>query len=523
MELHDVELLHLAAARRDLATGSMSPLAARRAVIVIIFATALVRFWLAASTGLGIDESYMVTNAREFALGYVDHPPLHVWIAGLAQIVFQSDAPIFVRAPFILLFAGSTWLMYRLTERLFGSAAAVWAVVTLNIVPVFSLADATWVLPDGPLIFFLLAAANTLARVLFDDTAPAHPALWWTAAGVLGGLALLSKYTAVLFFAAVFLFLLSTNAGRRWLRTPGPWFGVLAALIVFSPAFIWNVERGFAGFAFQGARMTRALPNESYIFQALAGQLLYLTPWLLVPLAISLVNGLRAGREEPRGWFLAVLAVVPVAVFTVGALLVASLPHWPMPGWLLAIPLFGRDAATLALRRPVFARSYIAAAAAVFAILIVAFGIQASRGGLIPSDVVAANPAIDPTTDLIDWRELRDGLNERGLLDSDLVVASPHWTYAGKVSYALGDGVPVLCLCRDQQQFAFRDDWRDWLGRDVLIVAPRHAGERTSAGLGGFFDALEPLPPLAISRGGETVITLDLNLGRNLKIPLEIR
>ncbi len=58
-----------------------------------------------------------------------------------------------VRLPFILLFAGTTWLMYRLTARLFGEPAGLWAAVLLNLSLVFSITSGGWVLPDGPLMF----------------------------------------------------------------------------------------------------------------------------------------------------------------------------------------------------------------------------------------------------------------------------------------------------------------------------------------------------------------------------------
>lgn len=496
----------------------MSRIAARRAVVAIILGSLFVRVLLAGITGLGYDESYTVGNARQLLLGYVDHPPLHVWIAWLAQTALANDAALVVRLPFILLFAGSTWLIYRLTERLFGPAAGVWAVIVLNLAPVFSLAHASWVLPDGPLIFFLLAAANAVARILLDDTPPAQPVAWWVFAGALGGLALLSKYSAIFLFIAVFAYLLTVSSARRQLATAGPWLGVLAAIVVFAPAIVWNAEHGFAGFLFQGSRIAGGSVNAGRMIQEIGGQLLYLTPWLAVPLAISLLAALRAGRGDQRGWFLALLAIGPIAVFTLSALFARSLPHWSMPGWLFAIPLFGRDAAALAMRRPTFARGYMAAAAGVFAVLLAAFAIQATQGWLVPKSIVAANPAADPTTDLIDWRELREVMQARGMLGPDAIVASTHWLYAGKASYALGVGVPVLCLCGDQQQFAFRDDRRAWIGRDVVVVAPAHA-RGAWAVASAYFDDLENLGAVDITRGGETALSLEFKLGRNLRFP----
>src|SRR3972149_5556328 len=132
-------------------------MSAGRAVLLIFVVATIVRLILAGSVGLGVDESYMVGNARVLSLSYVDHPPLHVWLAGLAARLFGTESAFAVRLPFVLLFAGSTWLMFRLTSDLFGATAGLFAALAFNLVPVFSLAHASWVLPDGPLIFFLLA------------------------------------------------------------------------------------------------------------------------------------------------------------------------------------------------------------------------------------------------------------------------------------------------------------------------------------------------------------------------------
>lgn len=489
---------------------------ARRWVLAIIVGSAAVRFWLAGVTGLGVDESYMVGNARELSLAYFDHPPLHVWMVWLAETVFTGEAPLAVRTPFILLFAGSTWLMYRLGERLFGAAAGLWAAIAFNLAPVFSLADASWVLPDGPLIFFLLAAANVLARILFDDRPASAPAIDWILAGAFGGLALLSKYSAVLLFAAVFIYLLVTP-WQRLLATPRPWLGVLAALIVFSPAIVWNIANGFAGFAFQGGRFGNLAPDFGGLLASLGGQLAYLTPWLGIPFALSLVAALRAGRGDPKALFLAILAVVPIAFFTVGALFVASLPHWAMPGWLFAIPLFGRDAAALAVRRPRFARGYMAASAVVFVALVGGFALQATRGSLVSAAALAGNPALDPTVDLVNWTDLPAELEARGLAGPDLVVAATRWFDAGKASYALGPDVPVLCLCADPRHFAFRADPARFAGRDVVVIVPAHAGSIDAAG--GYFAEIEPIGQIGITRAGETILSLQVAIGRNLQIP----
>jgi 4-amino-4-deoxy-L-arabinose transferase-like glycosyltransferase len=491
---------------------------AGRAVLAIIVAGTLVRLALAAGTGLGYDESYMVGNARILALGYVDHPPLHVWMAGLAMRAFHSEAAIVVRLPFVLLFAGSTWLMYRLAGRLFGERAGLWAVIAFSLAPVFTLSHATWVLPDGPLIFFLLASAGAGERAIFGASSPRAATLGWLLAGVCTGLALLSKYNAAFFPAAVLVFLVTAPAARRHLATAGPWLAAAMALVVFSPVLVWNAEHGFIGFAFQAARASPSGLHPGFFGTDIAGQALYLTPWLFVPMAVSLLRALRGGPRDQRGWLMALAAAGPIAFFTLLSLTARGLPHWPMPGWLFAFPLFGRETVLLFGRQPVFARRYMIATAAIFVVMLGAFGWQATRGGLLPLPLAGPLAARDPTVDLVDWSELRSAVADRQALGQETAVASPSWLYAGKASYALGPGVPVLCLCANPQQFAFRADQNQWSGRDVMVVIPAgKAGLRDLAAR--YFDSLEPLPPVFVHRNGAIVLTLDLWVGRNLHFP----
>src|ERR1700747_2881696 len=162
----------------------------------LILATFLARLLFASALGLGVDESYMVAAGRKLQLSYFDHPPISWWMAWAAAHLTGSESAVIVRLPFIALFALTTWLMYRVTSTLFGPAAGLSAAVVLNLAPVFGISDATWVLPDGPLIAALLGATGCLIAALGGGRRTSWG--WWLGAGVCGGLALCSKYSAVL-------------------------------------------------------------------------------------------------------------------------------------------------------------------------------------------------------------------------------------------------------------------------------------------------------------------------------------
>ena len=53
--------------------------------------------------------------------------------------------------------------------------------------------------------------------------------------------------------------------------------------------------------------------------------------------------------------------------------------------------------------------------------------------------------ARDATAQELDWTSLRDDLTSRGLLRPGTVVGVPNWRDAGKIAYALGPDVTVIC------------------------------------------------------------------------------
>ena len=137
------------ASRRPL-LSAYSPDAAALGLIIVFLGFRLV---LAATLGLGVDESYAIANARKLELSYFDHPPLHYWIAhAFMPLVGDGRA---LRLPFIILFAGWSWLLYRLTRRLFGDWAGVRAVLALNLSAFFTLSASGWIVPDAAAFCFI--------------------------------------------------------------------------------------------------------------------------------------------------------------------------------------------------------------------------------------------------------------------------------------------------------------------------------------------------------------------------------
>ena len=483
----------------------------RRQLLLLIAGTALLRVAFAASTGLGVDESYMVAAGRVLSWGYFDHPPAAWWLSWAAAHLAGTEAPVVVRLPFIILFAVSTWLIARLGEAVRGPAAGLWAAVLLNLSPVFGITTASWVLPDGPLDCALLGAALCLVQAL--PGRGRNATFWWSAAGFCAGLALFSKYSAVLTIAGAGLYLLASPQHRRWLARPEPYLAGLVALLVFSPVLLWNATHHWASFAFQGDRATGLRFHPLAPLGVWAGEALFVLPWIWLPMVLVWLATLRRGQADWRPWLLCWLAAPPILLFAAIAAWSSQriLFHWAAPGYLMLFPLLGGEVADR-IRQPLVRRTMVATAALLVGAVAV-ISIQLSTGWLHP--VMAAVTKRDPTIEGIDWTSLRIDLTRRGLLQPGSLVGVPNWRDAGKVAYALGPEVTVVCLNRDSRQFGFADPAAAHIGQTMLVIAPEHAN-RIPDELGADFAQLERLPDAAIVHAGHVLQRVGVFRGDHL-------
>lgn len=458
-----------------------------RALLWLILAFTAARILFGWGIGLGIDESYMVVAGRgALRLGYFDHPLISWWMSNVAARLAGSESALAVRLPFILLFAVSTWLMSRITAEIASERAGLWAAIAFNLAPVMGITSGGWVLPDGPLVAAMLCATLCALHALSRGTWR-----WWLGFGAFSGLAMLSKYTAVLPLAGFAVFLIYNRSTRHWLARPQPYAAFLLALLVFSPVLIWNAGNGWASLAFQGGRAAASRFTLFGPFVTLAGEALFLLPWIWAGLMLTLWRGLRS--TDPAAQMLCWMAIPAIVLFAVISLWSRQiLFHWATPGYLMLFPLLGVYLAD---------RSWAPRAAkATATMLAIAMGLVVAEARL---QWAPLQP--DITLPIRDWSELRAPLQAIGL-----PVAAVSWSDAGKAGIGLGPDIPIFCLNVDAREFRFAT--RPPQGGDLVIVAPRRTLASMRQTYIGEFQSMEALPPVKI---GESEIPLFI--GRGLK------
>ena len=316
----------------DRSSTKPDSLALRRllAVAALIVAMTVLRVIYAGVIDLRTDEAYYWTWSKESVLSFLDHPPMIAWFIRFGTAIF-GDTNLGVRFAGILAMLVTQLLLADIVRRVTHDARAVVIAVLMPEAALYYGLLMAKVAPDVALIPFAVAMVWALVRL--DESGDGR---WWLAAGVFAGLALLSKFTAVMLLPAVAAFMLVPEWRRRWLTSLYPWAAALIAVAVFSPALIWNAENDWASFKFQFVRATATHDVSLRTVGDYIGLQFGLVGFILLPVVLSGL-ALTAWRGYRRGNAVAILlstcVIVPFGYFFWKSLTLRVGDTWPMFMW----------------------------------------------------------------------------------------------------------------------------------------------------------------------------------------------
>jgi len=175
---------------------------------------------------------------KEFQLGYAKHPPFSAWLAGLwFLLVPRGNLGFYLLSGLNVAMAlAGVWMVAGV---FLGTRARLAALFFLMLTPSFSL----WALKfnvNAPLIstwpwttYFFLRSLET-RRIDYS-----------VYAGVLGGMALLTKYYSLVLFATLLIVAMLHPERRRYFASPAPYFTNAVGLLVVTPHVWWTIAAGF--------------------------------------------------------------------------------------------------------------------------------------------------------------------------------------------------------------------------------------------------------------------------------------
>jgi 4-amino-4-deoxy-L-arabinose transferase-like glycosyltransferase len=307
----------------------------------------VLRLYMAAFTGLAPDEGYYWYWSRYLDLAYFDHPPMVAWLIGATAFAQGEGAEIFVRLGGFLLALASLPFILLAARTLFPATRHIGRDLVLLLGSSLFLAAASVVItPDTPLLFFWSAAFYVSTLIV-----QGHNPRWWYLLGVLVGLGLLSKYTMILFAAALFLFLLLSREHRFWFGRKEPYLALMIAGVVFLPVILWNWQHDFISIRYQFAHgfSPREVNPFLKLLEYLGGQAALLTPLLFVALILYSVRALKAKGRLPTPYLLLLTFTwVPLLFFGASSLMGKTAEaNWPacsyIAGFIFLAAFFHRD------------------------------------------------------------------------------------------------------------------------------------------------------------------------------------
>ena len=220
----------------------------RWALAAMVLLGLALRLYGAARAGLTFDESIVWAFAREITMRPVlylvsrtaDHPLLNAYLVRSSSLAF-GDSDLGLRILHACLGTMTIVVVHRLARMLWGFRAGLVAAGLLAVDP-FHVSWSRLVIEETPL---LLCQALTLLLVWRGLSR--GRAADFVRAGVCLGLAYLAKETALLMLPALALALLLDAQGRRALRTPAPYLGLVAALGLVGLDLAWTLGQGSEG------------------------------------------------------------------------------------------------------------------------------------------------------------------------------------------------------------------------------------------------------------------------------------
>jgi hypothetical protein len=244
--------------------------------LIIIIVLALVKLLIHlytnafASYGIFRDEYYYLACADRLGWGYVDQPPLSIYILHLSRIIF-GDSLFAIRLIPAICGALTVFMAGIIARKLGGGKFAVLlAGIATIAAPILLAMDTIYSMNCIDILLWSIVVYVLI--LIINDNQPKH----WILLGLLIGLGLLNKISMAWLAFGIFVSFLITNR-RRVFLTIWPYVAGLIAVVIFSPYIFWNIAHDFAHLEF-----IRNATAEKYggvtAIDFVAGQLLLMTP-----------------------------------------------------------------------------------------------------------------------------------------------------------------------------------------------------------------------------------------------------
>ncbi len=467
-------------------------------LILLLLSVFRILFIMTGPFDLSPDEAHYWEWSRRLDWSYYSKGPMIAFLIRIGTGIFGNTV-LGVRAFAVVFSAFSSLLLFRLGRELYDEKTGSAAALLLQIVPLFSVFGIVLTI-DSPFIFFWILSLYLFHHSIRKDGQTSL--LPWSLLGISIGLGLLTKYTMAFFPLSAFLLMLIRKDCRKFLKTAGPYLGLIISLLVFSPVLFWNAAHGWITLKHTAGQAHVA---EGFVFsfrtfgEFLGSQAGVLTPLLFVMLFTAL-GKLRDSRE---GSFLIWFSMPIIAFFTLKSLQGKVQANWALTGYITTLIAFSAVYVGRwnSLRRP----TRLATAAALLLALIASVAVHFPSALRLPDK-------LDPSLRLVGWRELG---NEASIFYRGLSAMGPAFVFSDSYQVASElafymEGNPVTYCANTGRRMNQYDLWPGFghlIGQNALFIRTKEKGLPEEVGS-------------AFDRCSRQVITLTARNRKSMKFTL---
>lgn len=207
-------------------------------VLYLAGAKLLLHLLTAARYGIFRDEMYYLACSEHMAWGYVDHPPLTVFIAWIARHLFGNSL-LGIRLLPAIAGAALVWLTGKLARDMGGGRfAQALAALAVLVVPPYLISN-HWLTDNAWEPLTWMGCAWLVIHAI--NTRDQRSWLWF---GVLAGLGFENKYSIAFLLLGILAGVVLTPE-RRFLKSRYLWLGVAACFLISLPNFLWQWQHQF--------------------------------------------------------------------------------------------------------------------------------------------------------------------------------------------------------------------------------------------------------------------------------------
>lgn len=401
---------------------------------------------------LNPDEVYYWTWSRKLDFSYFDHPPLTAYINRVFTSIFGNYKMV-IKTEAVLFTILLAIVIYQLAKTMYDQKIADMSLILFLCLPFTHIGFMNFTI-DLPFVLFW-----TVTIYLFYKYIKTNSKKYIYLAGLTAGLMMLSKYTGILLFPALFLFLI-TSKYRRLLLKKDIYLSFLISVLLFSPVIWWNYQYDWISFKFQffhGVSVEKMF-HLDYLVEFILGQLGMANPLIFIALIYYLLKNIKQVRYQEELKLLFFSFIVPLVFFGYNYSFKKGLASWTAPAYMTAIIILAYF--IVKNKNKIIIRSAIALI--IIVLLLLKF------------------PAVSNTllNDYLGYKEVSQRVNEV-ITDTNAILLSDKYENAAEFSFYL-NGKPDVYTIGGFSQFSIWGKEVEYELKEGKITSAYYIGQQNN-------------------------------------------